>query len=105
MKLGSRHASIAARVPQADLVGFLCECFQRVLTRGVQLEGLCDEWAPNRVDINAMGRPVVDLADVRDAREVALGTFLCQALADFFRQVVDVVFGHRDFDVVHQFVG
>ena len=79
--------------------------FERGAACGVLLEDACDERPPHRIHLDAVRQSVIDVTDVRDAREVPLFGLLAQPFLDLFAQVVDVVLGHQHLDAVEELVG
>ena len=75
MNLGGRHATVAPRVPEADLECLLGECLHEVLPARVQLKRARNEGTSSGVDIDAMGRAIVDVADRGDTREWPCSAF------------------------------
>ena len=84
---------------------FAASAFSEYCAGGVQLEHPRDERASDRVDVDAPGDAVIDVADVGDAGEVPLLGLLAQPLLHLLAEVIDVVLRHRHADVVHQLVG
>jgi hypothetical protein len=63
MELGFEQAPTGPRVGEADRVRLRQERLERVSAAGVELKQLGNQWTALRVRFDAMGGPVVDVAD------------------------------------------
>jgi hypothetical protein len=102
--LGSGNDSTAPGIRQTGLFGEAVKIIQRPVPLSIQFKQIVNDRRSVGVYFNLAGQSVSHVSN-RDytARITALLCFLALTLYHFFRQVVQVVFRHDDFDPMHQF--